>query len=168
MEINIFKSKVVLIQSTSPVPGKLAATAIDPKKRIWADLFLWDPMSGVVQFDGDTLYQLLVQERRKQSPWIAGALWVTEGAISVVKAIKRLTGGSYGGSLGYGEFGRMAGLASAVMAIVFAILAAVVLAPLTLIAWVLRKLIDQDMSSETQQVVDQVGTFFAADCLDQG
>jgi uncharacterized membrane protein len=161
MEINIYNSQAELIESTSPVAGKRCATLIDQNKKVWSNLFLWDPLSGLVDFDGDTLYQLLAQERRKQAPGLAAAMWVTDGVIALVKMIKRVTGRSYGGSMGYSDFGRIVAMAGVLMAIVFGIAAVLVLAPLMLLGWVLRKVFDHSIMSELQRVVDQVAAFLA-------
>ncbi len=161
MEISIFGSTAELIESTSAVVGKRAAAVIDHNKKVWGDLFLWDPMNGMVQFDRHALYPLLLQQRRKTSPWLGATLWLTDGAISLVKGIRRMTGGSYGGTFGYGDFGSIMAMGSAVVSVMFAIAAAIVLAPLIILGWCLRQWINHELVSESQRVVDQVGAFFA-------
>ena len=65
MEISIFGSTAELIESTSAMVGKRAAAVIDHNKKVWGDLFLWDPMNGMVQFDHNALYPLLLPAKAK-------------------------------------------------------------------------------------------------------
>ncbi|TXT40791.1 MAG: hypothetical protein FD135_919 [Comamonadaceae bacterium] len=162
MNIEIFGSSVQLLPATSPLPGRLAATAIDWKQKIWTALFLQDPMNGLINFESEVLYQLMRNAKVRQSRWLGVVLWVTDGAISVVNSIKRLSGGSYGGTFGYGSMGSMISSGSAIFTIVISILAFIALAPLTLVAWVLRFKMDRDIKAELQRVIDQVAVFFEA------
>ena len=160
MDIEIFGSSVQLLPATSPVPGRLAATAIDWKQKIWQDLFLQDPKNGLINFESEVLYQLMSNAKVRHSRWLGVVLGVTDGAISVVNSIKRLSGGSYGGTFGHGSMGSMISSASAVFTIVITILAFIVLAPLTLVAWVLRSKMDREIKGELQNVINQVAAFF--------
>ncbi|HXD39861.1 MAG TPA: hypothetical protein VN649_04825 [Ramlibacter sp.] len=162
MFIDVFGVQLKLAQSTSPVPGKLAATVVAGDQRVWADFFLWDPLSQVIQFDEEALHQLMRGARRTQSPWASGALTVTDFGISVVQGIKRLSGGSYGGSLGFGQMGAITAMASALFFIVVSIMAAVVIAPLSIVAWLLRQKIDSDINKEKPRVLEQAIGFFQA------
>ena len=160
MKIDIFGSSVQLVPATSPVPGRQAATAIDWTQKIWQDLFLQDPQNGIVNFEEDVLCELMRNAKFRQTKWLGLALGVTGGAMSIVNGIKRLSGGSYGGSLGYGSAGGLVSSASAIFTILIAILAFIALAPLTLVSWVLRAKMDRDIKVELQRVIDQVSVFF--------
>jgi hypothetical protein len=160
MLIDVFGLQLKLAQSTSPVPGKLAATVLAGDQRVWADLFVWDPLSQVIQFDEEVLHELMRGARRAQSPWASGALSVTDFGISIIQGIKRLFGGSYGGSLGYGQMGAITAMASAFFFLVVSILAALIVAPLSIVAWLLRHKINSDIDKEKPRVLQQAIGFF--------
>jgi hypothetical protein len=160
MVLEMFGARVKLIQSTSPVPGKLAASVLESDNSVRPDLFLWDPLGSVVQFDEDRLSQLLADAKRSQHGWATLVLMVTDFAISVVKRLRSLFGGSYGGSLGFGGLGSMVAIASAMLFIVAALAAAVVVIPLSILAWVLRSKVNADISVEKEKVLANVIVFF--------
>jgi hypothetical protein len=162
MLIEVFGVQLRVAQSTSPVPGKLAASVIAADQKIWADLFLWDPLSQMIQFDEEALDHILKGARRTNSPWVSGVLTVTDFGISIVKSIKRLFGGSYGGSLGYGQMGGITAMASAFAFVVVSILAAFIVVPLSILAGVLRYKINSDINKEKPRVLEQAIGFFQA------
>lgn len=157
--IEVFGARKELRQSTSPVPGKVCVAVVEHDGRAWPDLFLWDPISDIVQWDHARVEEFLRATKRRQSPLANAVLWTTEGMITLVRGIRGLFGGSYGGSLGFGQLGGLVAMMSAVLAIVAFLAAAVVLVPLTLIAWGLRAWIDQQVKKEAPKVVDQVQVF---------
>lgn len=76
MNIEIFGSSVQLLPATSPLPGRLAATAIDWKQKIWSDLFLQDPMNGLINFESEVLDKLMRNAKVRQSRWLGVVLGV--------------------------------------------------------------------------------------------
>jgi len=52
-------------------------------------------MNGLINFESEVLEQLMRNAKVRQSRWLGVVLGVTDGAISVVNNIKRLSGGSY-------------------------------------------------------------------------
>ena len=162
MFLEMFGVRVKLIQSTSPVPGKLAASVQEADSSVRPDFFIWDPMSAVVQFDETRLYELLGAAKRARFGWVSVVLRVTDFAISVVKGLRNLFGGSYGGSLGFGGLGSIVATASAVFFIIAAVAGAIVVIPLSLLAWVLRLKINAEIAAEREKVLAQVIEFFQA------
>jgi len=160
MKIEIFGTSVQLVPATSPVPGYVAATAIDWKQKIWQNLFLQDPKNGTVSFEEQVLYQLMRSAKFRQAKWLGVVLGVTDGAMTIVNGIKRLSGGSYGGSFGYGSAGGLVSSASAIFSILINILAFIALTPLTLVSWVLNAKMNRDIKAELQSVINQVSVFF--------
>jgi hypothetical protein len=160
MRIDVFGVQLELTQSTSPISGKLAASVIGRDQKVWADLFVWDPLSQVIQFDEEALQLLLRGACRTRSPWVSGALTLTDFGISVVSAIKRLFGGSYGGSLGFGPVGAITATLSSLALIVVSILGAIIIIPLSILAWLLHQKINSDIDTERPRVVQQAIGFF--------
>lgn len=160
MFLEVFGIRVKLVQSTSPVPGKLAASVQEADNSIRPDLFIWDPMSAVVQFDEDRLLQFLADAKKSQRGWKTVVLWITDFAISVIKGLRDMFGGSYGGSLGSGGLGSMVAAASAIFFMIAAVAAAIVVFPLSLLAWLLRLKVNAEISAERQKVLAQVMEFF--------
>ena len=111
-------------------------------------------------FEEQVLYQLMRSAKFRQAKWLGVVLGVTDGAMTIVNGIKRLSGGSYGGSLGYGSAGGLVSSASAILSILITILAFIVLAPLTLVSWVLNAKMNRDIKVELQSVINQVSVFF--------
>lgn len=158
--LEVFGVHLTLVPSTSPVPGKLSASVIATDGSVKADLFLWDPMSSVVQFDEGQLHQLLHEVKKAQRGWASIVLWVTDLVISVVNGLRAVCGGSYGGSLGFGQMGSIVTIASAMLFVVATILAAVVVIPLSLITWLLRRHINGQIRLERAKAINQAIAFF--------
>lgn len=158
--LEIFGVSVKLVQSTSPVPGKLAASVVQADGKVWADLFLWDPLSKVLQFDEDAFSQLLVSTKKAQGGWVSIVLWITDFMIRVANGLRGLFGGSYSGSFGFGQVGGLVAAVSAMAFIVATIAAAVVVIPLSCLAWALRLHINGQIRRERETVVAQVFGFF--------
>jgi hypothetical protein len=160
MTLQVFGRRRTLLQSTSPLQGKLAASVVEGDGAAWPDMFLWDPMSGLLQYDEDRLAAFLQAAKRGESGVAAVILWLTDGAIIVVKWLRSLFGGSYGGAFGFGPLGSIVAMASAVLAIMAAIVAAVVLVPLSIVGGILRYRIGAQIRAEKQVVLTQVTSFF--------
>lgn len=160
MFLEVFGARVKLIQSTSPIPGKLAASVQEADNSVRPDLFFWDPMGAVVQFDERRLCELLEDAKRSRLGWASVVLWITDFAISVVKGLRNLFGGSYGGSLGFGGLGSLVAMASAIFFLIAAVAAAVVVIPLSILTWVLRLKVNAEISAEREKVLAQVIQFF--------
>ena len=158
--LEIFGISLKLVQSTSPIPGKLAASVVQADGKVWVDLFLWDPMSKALQIDEEAFSRLLVGAKKAQGGWAGIVLWITDFVIQVVNGVRGLFGGSYGGSLGFGQMGGMVAAASAVAFIIATIAAAVVVIPLSCLAWALRLHINGQIRREREKVLDQVIGFF--------
>jgi hypothetical protein len=82
--------------------------------------------------------------------------------IRVVKGLRGLFGGSYGGSLGFGQMGGLVAATSALAFIVATIAAAVVVLPLSFLAWALRLHINGQIRREREKVSAQACVFFEA------
>ena len=158
--LEIFGVSLKLVQSTSPVPGKLAASVVQVNGKVWADLFLWDPLSKVLQFDEDAFSQLLVSAKKAEGGWVSIVLSITDFVIRIVNGLRGLFGGSYGGSLGFGQVGALVATASALAFIVATVAAAVVVIPLSCMAWALRLHINAQIRREREKVAAQVFSFF--------
>jgi hypothetical protein len=160
MLIDVFGTRLELIRSTSPVPGKWAASVQGNGNSVIPDLFLWDPMVASVQYDEARLTEWLEAVQRSRLGLAALLLGVTDALIWAVKGARRLFGGSYGGSLGFGGLGALVAVMSAVLLTVATLAAALVLAPLSFAAWLLRKRLLTQVMSEKEKVLIQASEFF--------
>lgn len=158
--LDVFGIHLKLVQSTSPVPGKLAATVVEADGKARPDLFIWDPMSAIVQFEEDRLTELLYAARRTMGGGLYLTLRTGEIFIEIVNSVRDLFGGSYGGSLGFGGFGGLAYMASAFIFLLATVAAAVVTMPFHAIAWFLRSRIKSQMQGERDRVIAQAIAFF--------
>jgi hypothetical protein len=160
MTLQVFGSHRTLVQSTSPLPGKLAVSVVEADGAAWPDMFLWDPMSQLVHYNEETLVDFLLAAKRREGVTTAAVLGLTDGAIAAVKRIRGLFGGSYGGALGFGPLGTIVAMASAVLAIMAAVAAVAVVVPLSIVAVLLRYRIGGQIRAEKQRVLDQVTSYF--------
>jgi hypothetical protein len=158
--LDIFGIRLKLVQSTSPVRGKLAASVLEADGKARPDLFVWDPMSAILQFEEDRLGELLYAARKTVGGGLYLSLRAVELFIELVNSIRDLFGGSYGGSLGFGGFGGLAAMASAFFYLLATVAAAILNLPFQALAWLLRRRIQSQMRSEREQVLAQVLAFF--------
>jgi hypothetical protein len=157
----VFGAKFRFVQSTSPVQGKHCASIVGPDGSAWPDMFLWDPMSQLVQFDEDRLDALLFEQRRRQLTWLGALAWLADAGIYMARMVRALFSGSYGGSLGFGPMGSIVGIMSGVLLIVASAAAAVVIAPLALVGWIARTRMAAQVRRERQVLVVRAQAFFA-------
>lgn len=159
--LEIFGVQLRLVPSTSPVPGMRAASLVDASGAVRPNLFSWDPLGQIVHYEQDALYALVHDVKKSKAGVSLAVLWVTDFAIRLIKGLRSLFGGSYGGSFGFGSLGGMMAAISAVLFILASITAAAVITPLAILAWVLRYRIDREISVESQKVLSQVSEYFA-------
>ena len=160
MKLTIFDNDIEILQSTSPVPGKLAASLTMANQSALPDAFVWDPMSGIIQYDEQVVMNLLGMLRKAKGGIVSIVLMISDGLIAVVKWIRRLFGGNYGGSMGYGQAGSIVAAASAILLIMISIAAAVIILPLSIVAWVVRKKVEIEVKAEKKRLLDEVSNFF--------
>jgi hypothetical protein len=67
---------------------------------------------------------------------------------------------SYGGSLGFGPVGAITATLSSLALIVVSILGAIIIIPLSILAWLLHQKINSDIDTERPRVVQQAIGFF--------
>jgi hypothetical protein len=154
--IEVFGWQSTLRKSTSPVPGKTSLAVVAPEGHAWTDVFLWDPVSGLLEWDQAKLEEVLFLAKRAQSPIVMSTLRSVEGLAGAVRWVRRVFSGSYGGSLGFGRMGSVVAMTSALMGVVMFLVAGVLLAPLIVIAWWIRLWINSQIRQEQQRVLAQV------------
>lgn len=161
MDISIFGQTYNLVESTAKSVGRMAASIQAPDGKILPDAFEFDPKSGIATFDEDSIYNLLHDAKAKTSPSAMFALMVTDILIRIVKGIRGLFGGQYSGSFGFGHAGTIIIAVSAIALLLVSIAAAVIIVPLMLVAWIIRKSIDSKIADEKSRLIDQVLSYFA-------
>jgi hypothetical protein len=102
---------------------------------VYATIAKFDVTDKTLQIDEEAFSRLLVGAKKAQGGCTGIVLWITDFVIQVVNGVRGLFGGSYGGSLGFGQMGGMVAAASAVAFIIATIAAAVVVIPLSCLAW---------------------------------
>lgn len=155
MQVTVFQSEFEMIESTSAIAGKFAAS-LTGEGEVWSDAFIYDPKSKIVNFDKGQLYSFVHGAKKKASPAAMIFLTITDVAIRGINGVKGLFGGSYGGTMGTGQAGSMIVMASALLFIVVAIMAAIVVVPLSILGWLVRKKIDGEIAKESAKFIDQI------------
>src|SRR5690606_29812808 len=113
-------------------------------------------------WDDARLLELMRETKRKRSPVLNLLLLITDAMTWLVRSIRGLFGGTYGGSFGFGNAGGMIAAASAILGIVAYLLAALALAPLLVLGWTLRRWLDSSVGREKTLVLSQASEFFVA------
>jgi hypothetical protein len=160
--LEIFGVNLKLIESTSPVPGKLCASVLDAAGKVMPDMFMHDPKGDFTQYDEGEVDRLLHQAFRAKGGFVPLLLGVCRGAIATLDGIRRLFGGSYSGSLGVGNVGQTVSMASAFMSIVAWIFTTVLKAPFSLVAGVVQWRLKSQFAAEKAKLIEQVQVFFAS------
>ena len=159
--LEVFGVKLQLIESTSPVPGKLCASVLDASGGVMPDMFMHDPKGQFIQFDEEAIETLLYKAFRTKGGVVPVLLGICRGAIATLDGLRRLFGGSYSGALGYGTAGQSISMVSAFMSIVAAIFTTVLKLPFSLCKWLLEWRLKSQFAAEKTKVIEQVQAFFA-------
>lgn len=160
MSLEIFGVKLKLVESTSPVPGRRCASVLTGDGSVWADLFVFDPLSGILEFDEARLKSLLIGAKRTQTPWMSWVLSICNGVRSAAGAFSRATDGSYGGTFGYGQAGSLVAMTSAWFRIFLVAAIFIFTIPFTLVGGFVAMLMEPQIKRERERALDQVIGFF--------
>jgi hypothetical protein len=151
-----------VVEATSPVPGRRAVVLVEAGGKAWPDLFLWDPMSQTVQYDGEQLREFIVSAALAQSKWAAIVLAITDAVTGVGRAIHRMASGGYGGSFGFGSAGGLIAAAGAIFNLLVQVAAFAATLPFRLLGGAVRLWLTRSVQAEEAKLVQAMPAVFAA------
>lgn len=153
MQIHIFGQPVELLESTSPFPGKLTSDGVDFTNQIWSNLFIWDPKTGIVQFDAHILHALILKSKFRQSPLTYALMKLVSAVTAVPRWLMRFF---------WMHFTQSPGIGNIALAMAGVGVTAPIALPLIALHEALQRTLDWHIRRQYQTVVDQTGSFFAS------
>jgi len=162
MQISAGGSNFEVVECVSPVPGRRAVVFKEAGGQAWPDLFLWDPVSQTVHFDGDQLRSFVTHAMRARTVGISALLAITDTVTGLGRGAHRMASGSYSGLFGFGETGSVIASLGAAMNLTVKVLAFIVALPFRLVGGVTRLLHARSLSAEENRLIDEMPAVFAA------
>jgi len=162
MQVSAGGSNFEVVEAVSPIPGRRAVVFKEAGGQAWPDLFLWDPVSQTVHFDGDQLRSFVTHAMRARSVGITALLAITDSVTGVGRGAHRMASGGYSGLFGFGEAGSLIASVGAAMNLTVKVLAFVVALPFRLVGGVARLLQARSLCAEENRLIDAMPGVFAA------
>lgn len=150
------------VQGTSPVPGRQSVVFVAAGGQAWPDLFLWDPVSQTVHYDGEQLRQFMVEAVLARAKWASMLLAVTDAIVGVGRGIHRIASGGYGGTFGFGSTGGAIAAAGAIFNLLVQAAAFVATLPFRFIGGAVRLWISRSAQAEERKLVQAMPEVFAS------
>lgn len=151
-----------VVEATSPIPGRRAVVFKEEGGQAWPDLFLWDPMSETIHYDGEQLRSFIVRATRGRNIGATATLAITDAVSAVGRGANRVASGGYSGMFGFGEMGSHIASMGAVFNLVVKVVAFVVTLPFRLTGGALRMVLARSWAAEEAKLVQAMPGVFAA------
>ena len=162
MKISAGGTQFEVVEATSPIPGRRAVVFKEAGGQAWPDLFLWDPMSETIHYDGEQLRRFIIRASRARNLGATSVLAITDAVGSVGRGVHRAASGGYSGMFGFGEAGSVIASAGAVFNLVAKVVTFVVTLPFRVTGGAVRMLLSRSWEAEETKLVKAMPGVFAA------
>ena len=162
MKISAGGTQFEVVEATSPIPGRRAVVFKEAGGQAWPDLFLWDPMSETIHYDGEQLRRFIIRASRARNLGATSVLAITDAVGSVGRGVHRAASGGYSGMFGFGQAGSLIASTGAVFNLVVKVASFVVTLPFRLTGGVVRMLLSRTWEAEETKLVQAMPGVFAA------
>ncbi len=162
MKVSAGGTSFEVVEATSPIPGRRAVVFKEAGGQAWPDLFLWDPMSETVHYDGEQLRRFIVHATRGRNMGATATLSITDAIDGMRRGLYRAASGGYSGMFGFGEAGSLIASMGAVFNMLVKAVTFVVTLPFRLVGGVVRMLLTRSWAAEEARLVQAMPGVFAA------
>jgi hypothetical protein len=168
MKVTAGGSDFEVVECACSVPGRRAVVFNGPGGTAWPDLFVWDPVSQTVHYDGDQLREFMLHATRHRSIGCTTLLAFTDAVSALGRGVNRIGSGGYSGMSGSGKAGGIIASAGAMLNLMLKVLAFIVLLPFRIVGGITRFLQARSLCAEENKLIEAMPSVFKALSSDAG